>query len=1028
MVIPTRVRVLVAVAAGFALVVLGFLVFLVASSGEWRLLPRMAGTALTRGLSGRLNPAPIPRSGSPRIDMAPMDGLRIQAPPDALDQPREIRFTELSDAEIQTVAREAGLIASYPFMGFKLDAGMERFERFPGELTVTWDLRQAGIPEELWEYVNVLQKDEHGGIFSLDSQRDGRRLYFQAEHNSVILTYIIYTAGITIIPAGLAYIYHRDLQSIPAGPYIPFRLPYADRFLIHLGAREVPFRNPAEVARVLGEMNVLRQRVDLPPIPDGLLKPPFVLVPAEHFRDPAALEKEAELLRDPDYKALVAHWRNTAWLRENVVPVKVHHTAQALNHAAQYLMSHGFRWPTYRINVYVPERRLTQFGYADDGWFTRPFVVLSPHIVPEVEMDSAAWTGEVQNCWDALNLTALHELFHVVQTRYFWLPEVRGHDLWFWEATAVTMEDDARSFYLGQRNWNVSGWHGTFGPWTTFTREFDYTAGDQSARQEHGYGASHFLTYLRDRYYRSTGPSRRQLSIHAPGEGHLFRSRPAPYRPRHLFLQRLMEDYSAMRGGRVRSLYRITSNSSTQLGKDYADFVRTNADNLFLWPGYPAAVLTERDPHHFWTHTEIKEMRSEVLELRLKVPTEAPRELDNVVLVLRDEPEALLELGLDYQVRTWTPFSGRWSDLGKDFQRGFIVPKNWETQVRAALKTQELERLPGCGERIVTKSDPDPAGSFLRLGLPVRLQRIEPNIMTVRSTWNRSAGKGVHCFALFKPTQPPRLTPRWEERLLDIRIPPSPLVGKNLIEGYKVTIQRWETAAGIEDEPGHFEPTPVPPKLSFFLPLDEHEIDLSPFLDPEEAAEPEGLADLLGPFTLGEFRDMMDVWRAFFMPPSEFRITYREVVCRKDGIIGPESDAFQVSIEPPESRFNPSGTWEGKVWLVRRPLRMEITGAAGSDISGTYAFGDDEMQFRGVWNPAERGWELTLFAEESRGVLMPALITLYLRPLPNERLWLAAPPVVLTNPELERLRAERRGEGGFLSRWLPGIFGRSAEP
>jgi len=1035
MVIPTRVRILVAVAAGLALVVLAFLVLLIAPSGEWRLLPRMARTTLTRGPSGRLNPAPIPRSGSPRIDMEPMDGLRIQAPADALDQPRQIRFTELSDTEVRAAARELGLAAAYPFMGFKLDAGMERFERFPGELTVTWDLRRAGIPEELWDHVHVVQKDEHGGVFNLDSQRDGRRLYFQAEHNSVILTYIIYTAGITIIPAGLATLYQRDTDLIPPGPYIPFRLPDADRFLIHLGAQQVPFRNPTEVARVLGEMNALRRRVDLPPIPDDVLKPPFVLVPAEHFRDPAALEKEAELLRDPDYKALVAYWRNNTWLMDNVVPTRVAHVARALVHAEQYLRSHGFRWPTYRINVYVPERQLNEFGYVADGWFTRPFVALSPHIVPGVEMNTPAWTPEVQGCWDTLNLTALHEVFHVVQSRYFWLPEVRGHDLWFWEATAVTLEDDARSYYLGQSRWNVSSWHGTFGPWSTFTREFDYTSGDQSARQQHGYGASHFLTYLRDRYYGGTPAPRRDVVISAPGQGPVFRAptRTPPYRPRHLFLQRLMEDYSAMRGGRVRSLYRITSNSSTQLGKDYADFVRTNADTLFIWPGYPAAVLSERDPHHFWTHTEIKEMRSEVLELRLKVPADSPRELDDVVLVLRDEPEALLELGLDYDIRVWTPFSNRWADLGKDFQRGFIVPKDWESQVKAVMRTQEIERIPGCGERAVIKSDPDPAGSFRTLGLPVRLQRIEPTIMAVRSTWNRSAGKGVHAFALFKPTQAPRLTPRWEEKVLDIHIPPSPLVRKELIEGYMVTIQRWETGAaggspGLGGQPTQAQPAPVPPRLNFFLDLKQNQIDLTPFLDIDEAAEPEGLAGLLGPFSVGEFRQMLDVWRTYFLPPSEFRITYREVVSRKDRIIGPESEEFIVPIEAAENRFNPSGVWEGQVWLVRKPLRMEITGAAGGDIGGAFNWGDDEMQFRGVWKPEERGWELTLFTEEAGGFRMPALISLYLRPMPGNRLWLAAPPVILTNPEHEKRKAEERGEGGFLSRWLPGIFGRSEQP
>jgi hypothetical protein len=562
--------------------------------------------------------------------------------------------------------------------------------------------------------------------------------------------------------------------------------------------------------------------------------------------------------------------------------------------------------------------------------------------------------------------------------------------MWFFEATAVALEEEAGARYRARSDWKVLSWHGTVRDFAPFREPLDLSSGDQGKRQAHGYGAAYFLEHLRDAYY--------------PGAADAF-------------LPKLMEDYSAVRGGRLNSLYRVTSGSDATLGEDYLRFCRRHADDLFMDGAHPKRMLTQKDPYTFWAHDDFRELRSPVLEVDLRASAGSPKELEEVVLAAKEETEGAFEMAAPYHLEWWDPFTGGWGPCSSP--SAVTVPKDWGGSLRGKVKSRTVEFI-GCQEIMKTE---EVAGQALaencrRQGIPFRFQRIEHTLFSVFSAWNRSADKGVHIFALFKPQAAPRLTPDWEKKKLKVEIPPSILAEKKVIEGYLVTVERWMPAGSPTGSAPGAKLVPMKPKLQVFLKRDETDIDIQPLLEPYGEGGKGMPAGALGLFTPLELQDMLDIWQTYGGGSGELRVTYREAVAKERKFHGPESEPFIVPIQGGSLLFDAGGSWTGKTWIVRMGVEMTVSGMAGSDLTGTWSFSGSSGGFTGEWEPDQRGWKLFLWGEEKKGQKDPVLFEPYLRPLPGGRLWLAAPPVVLRNP-----RFEAKGkEPGWWERW----FGRKA--
>lgn len=943
---------------------------------------------------------PIPVSGSKSVNLKPLPGVRITAPRNALDQSRDVRFEDLGEAGLDRLHRELGSQSSaLPLRAFELDTGMAPEDRYPGNMTLSFDLKKLDIPESLWQDVRVVQIEDDGSRLNPETRFDGRTLQVDVDRNSLI-GFVVISALASLIPADMVW---KDSQKIPGGPYIPFALPDCPGFVIHLGAKELPLGNTKEVQRVLDAMNAMRKPLGLPLFGVTLKKPPWI-GPIAKTMDPGKIstfkeivDAEARIEENQAYVKLNDHWRNPEWIKRNIVPASVVNLAVSLSHARSYLKEkRKFRYPTYAIDVFLPTQHMTGFGYQDDLWFGHPFMLINKTMIPDVVPGETGWTDHDQSCFDGLNLTLLHELFHVIQTRYFWTPEVFGLDTWFFEATAVALEAEAKDTYLSTPDWHVTQWHGTVRDYAGFRDPLSFAWQTTHQHQQHGYSVSYFFEYLRDTYF-----------VNNPDA----------------FLPRLMEDYSGFRGGALASLYRVATGDTTAFGKAFRQFCRSHDDDMFFVP-LPSKLrpkLSKKSPVYLWKHTKFLELRSPVLEVRLRMPSGSTAKKEgDVVLVARDEAASMLEMPGAYEVRWWNALEDKWRPLSK--RNHVTVPSDWKTRLRGQIRTQKID-FQDCSEIVsvdVTKGA-DLVRVLERDGIPFRLERIEYQLFTGVDSWNRSADKGITIFALFKPAKTPTITVDREKKTLEFEVEPSILAKKKLIEGYLVRFKLFGKGGG----PGGTSRRQVGPELTVFLKLGESTIQADPLFEAFQSTSKNNplLKKGFGSVTPSEIRDWIDVSQVFSTHQEELEITYREVVDLKQKIWGPESDRVIGALPPPDQEvFDPSGHWEGTTWIIRTPVVMDIQ-KVGSSIKGTWAFSGSSGRFDGEWKDEEKGWELTLWTGDSSEADMGniVLMTLYLRRVARHGLWLGAPPTVLRNAGWQAAEKSRREEqtsrGGFLE-WI----------
>ena len=124
------------------------------------------------------------------------------------------------------------------------------------------------------------------------------------------------------------------------------------------------------------------------------------------------------------------------------------------------------------------------------------------------------------------------------------------------------------------------------------------------------------------------------------------------------------------------------------------------------------------------------------------------------------------------------------------------------------------------------------------------------------------------------------------------------------------------------------------------------------------------------------------LWRSAYIPKSGLNIALEFPFV---GLYFKDEDKHFMGTT--ESGFSPETT--ASVPTVIGPTKAVIVEGDG----GTLSHSGTTYRFRSVWSAKEMAYELTPFVREGNRET-PAGITLYLRRLPGERLWLGAPPVV----------------------------------
>ena len=137
---------------------------------------------------------PIVGNSKP-VDVAPVDGIRITAPANALDKDREFKITPVdektwdeADKKIAEVSGEKMLFC------FDLDAGMKPEEHLPGEYTFSMDLEKMGIPSILHDRIRLWRMAGEE-LYEYTSWVENGKLVFRSDQNSVLITTLV-TLGV----------------------------------------------------------------------------------------------------------------------------------------------------------------------------------------------------------------------------------------------------------------------------------------------------------------------------------------------------------------------------------------------------------------------------------------------------------------------------------------------------------------------------------------------------------------------------------------------------------------------------------------------------------------------------------------------------------------------------------------------------------------------------------------------------------------------------------------------------------------
>lgn len=576
------------------------------------------------------------RSGTPPVDVSPLPGVRVTAPADSLDRPRDISATMIDGDRLRATLQQMPKNGDIPVMGFDLDAGMKPEEVLPGALTVSLDLAGLGVPEDVWDSLELHRVGADGGAQRMVSRREGSRLTFQTRKNCPYILSII--LGLTVIGGHI----FENSKKFPNGPYSSddfkaYTLWWPDR---------LEPANKAEVERVRLEIERVMTSHGWDPSSKSWY-PPGETRGITASPSYGAM-KWREVRNDPEFAGLKSLTEGLGWKRDNLWPAKVVAVSRALDFADQYLSQvRKFRKPSsYLFNMDIvmldpwpAEYGPDILGIAEDFATTYPFL----HVNVQDGLSDV----------NGLNITVVHELFHAFQKEYYTM--ARDSMLWFLEAAAVTLEYEAQTYYLAK------GWSSApdiltdRDAWETLRYPMQDPADDENASRNHGYTLSNFLENLRD---------------------------DAAYNPhgKDQFLPKLMESFSGYLTGPVAALYGFASKSAKDLADRFLDFCRSRSDEMYpnvkkkadnqppgkLVQGVNAG-LSPASPVYEWAYKEERPLSCAFLCASLAGFDAAARK-DATVVLINGAAESLAKRDVHHRVSTssktaWQDMDDRWRQL-----------------------------------------------------------------------------------------------------------------------------------------------------------------------------------------------------------------------------------------------------------------------------------------------------------------------------------------------------------------------------
>lgn len=572
------------------LLVAAFLAFLLWEGGRPALLPSQVLSVARNGWAGRLRPAPLPVTGTSALDVAPHPALRLSAGPGALDRPRSFRARALDATELDgAMPRLAGML---PAAGFEVDAGMGDEECFAAPVRMVWDPSVLGIPSAAVRRLQLVRLAPDGKVQHLATRLEDGKVVADLRHNGIFFAVFLGFAGWELI--------NLVGEQYEKGLFGSERWDRAGPFQVYW-PRGLKLADTPEYRQVEG---ALKARWD------EAMAHPFQGSDRQVWTG-----RYYRYLADPEVQRLQKVLDDPGWKREHYYPPAVANALDAFDRAYAYLhTTRGFRKRGDQIEIHFQDPwkgSPDAFAYTLDGSYTYPYINVNLPLVPKARQPHAGASPAM----DELHTTALHELFHVVQKEYFnWTKYLNwsqfrggGRFVWFAEATAVLLEEDAEPYYTDQ-GW-VKAFKKTYqeGKFSgLYKLPLDAQGKDEEETQHKGYGASRFLLSLQGRYYGAN---------------------------REAFLKALLEAFGTFRTGPVDALAKVTSQSEKVLGADFQVFCAKEAWPIYtFFPLSQGADFTAQDPKRTWKEAT-GPLSSPCLELRWKAVPGA--ELKGAKVLLR---------------------------------------------------------------------------------------------------------------------------------------------------------------------------------------------------------------------------------------------------------------------------------------------------------------------------------------------------------------------------------------------------------
>jgi hypothetical protein len=517
-------------------------------------------------------PNPYAEFKSPALDVTPMPGVRITAPEGALDQPRQFTARLLGPNEAKAARDKLQKQGMLVVAALDLDAGMNPEERFRQPVTIAFDLQQLGVDPALWPYTQVVALDEQGAPMLMASTVNGAQLSWRTMHNGAIFTTVLYMTMTTLLHEGLLL---PDLRTETEGKRWFGIWSSGGNFYVQWPADRHSPSPQGEAA--FAEMERLQKlareyatyRSPLPPTEDARLKELWT-----QFR--------------------TREWAEQHWAHPAAFPV-----ADSLEFAYVYLERHRrFNPPGHVVHVYLrsPWKLKPEIKGTVENLKTRnPFISINLDAIPiKARGDKPAGEAGV-----GVEVTLLHELFHVFQSQYgssgYWDRNV----LWVGEATALTLEreiwedelyrgrlgDEAlykQALTLRDQYWNA---------YRVPMEPLRLISGEEGLRR-HGYGMSFFFEYFK-------------RNVFADREGAFLSA----------FYNALNQQGSA--AGALEALARARGKS---LGALYAGFVSAHADHIAMQPGDPQQeniAILPRARSREWTQADVPPLSSPIYRIAI---------------------------------------------------------------------------------------------------------------------------------------------------------------------------------------------------------------------------------------------------------------------------------------------------------------------------------------------------------------------------------------------------------------------------